>query len=644
MTKEEALQDFLKSFRLALKSASLYPREHPAFKKSIQDLKGKRDILLKFAPDLKIAFTSRSVVADGKTWEKDKLWEELAHFFHIRRVMSLEAREDATIDDWQAFIGLLSFTPQEIARAGGIRYLLEKERIVPFAVEELDYSELLAAEGVEIKDVWTYLLSESVRERDPQKIRQVAESFPRVIGEINLAKILEDREQREDFGRFFACLKTEAEEEFQKCAAETVKKILRDRSITEEAQLRELREVAAGARDQDLASLLLREMAFSGRFDDMSLDILFRLLGPDKCRRVAGCLEEEARRNPSWLEQSPHLKKRIEGFLAGGMPPSLSPYYQEALSGLLREMSAHKKPALDRDLLRRSYRSMLLNVLAAETRKEAVSAPLAAIVAEWESIINDKDFEFLKSLFGFLEKKADVLSAEPLFGKIRAELTDFIEKSILKGEDRPELYYFVQRLPRSALGVNYYLETIFGESKVTPTVLRVFFHLFSDSIFYFNLNLEQKKSDRTFLERMTESLAEVDSPLSLATLKNIFDLGDHLVKLKSLRAMRHLSTSDEQFLLVLLRKGDLSQKKEVLIILNRGEGRPKKALELFFLIHSPFGLRNRTLFEHLRIADDLELREGAEYIVKLSQRKFFWNKGLRRKAAGLLEKWSLGQA
>jgi len=644
MTKEEALQDFLKSFRLALKSASLYPREHPAFKKSIQDLKGKRDILLKFAPGLKIAFTPRSVVADGKTWEKDKLWEELAHFFHIRLIMSFEARENATIDDWQAFIGLLSFTPQEIAKAGGIRHLLQRERLVPFAVEELDYSELLAAEGYEIKDVWTYLLSESVRAQDPQKIRQVAASFPRVIGEINLAKILENSEQREDFNRFFACLKTEAEEEFQKCALETVKKVLREMSVTEEDKLRELKDIAAGARDQDLASLLLREMASGGRFDAMSLDIFFRLLGPEKCRRVAGCLEEEARRNPALLEQSPHFKERVEGFLAGSLPPSLSPYYREALSGLLREISAHKKPALDRELPRRNYRSMLLNLLAAEPRKEATSGLLAAILGEWESIIQDKDFEFLKSLFELLEKKADALSADPLFGKIRAELTDFIEKSILKGEDRAELNYFVQRLPRSALGFNYYLETIFGEKKVTPTILRTFFQLFSDSIFYFNLNLEQKKSDRHFLEKMAESLAEVDSPLSLATLKNIFGLGDRLIKLKSLRAMRHLSTCDEHFLLRLLRKGDFSQKREALKILKKEEESKKKALKMFFLIHSPFGLRNRTLLEHLRIAADLELREAAKHIARLGQRKFFWNRKLRREAAGLLEKWGLGQA
>ncbi len=644
MTKEEALQEFLRSFRLALKSASLYPREHPAFRKSIQDLKEKRDILMRFAPGLKIAFTPHSVVADGKTWEKDKLWEGLAHLFHIRRIMSLEARADATIEDWQAFISLLSFTPQEIAKAGGIRYLLERERITPFSIEELDYSELLAGEGYEIKDVWTYLLSESVRQRDPKKMRQVAESFPRVIGEINLARIVGDKEQLEDFGRFFACLKTEAEEEYQRCALETVKKILRDKSITEEDKLRELREIAAGARDQDLASLLLREMASGGQFDAMSLDIFCRLLGSEKCQRVAGCLEEEARRNPALLEQSPHFRKRIEEFLAGGVPPSLSPSYREAFSGVLREISARKKPALDREILRRSYRSMLLNVLAADPRREAASAPLAAIIEEWESITKDRDLEFLKSLFELLEKKADDLSAEPLFRKIRAELTDFIEKSILKGEDRPELTYFIQRLPRSALGVNYYLETIFGESKVTPTILRTFFQLFSDGIFYFNLNLDQKKSDRHFLERMTESLAEVDSPLSLATLKNIFGLGDRLIKLKSLRAMRHLSACDESFLFPILRKGDFSQKKEALIILKREEGNRQKALKMFFLIHSPFGLRNKTLLEHLRIAADLELREAAEDIARLSQRRFFWNKTLRRKAAGLLEKWSLGQA
>ncbi len=644
MTKEEALQDFLKSFRLALKSASLYPKEHPAFRQSIQDLKEKRDILLKFCPGLKIAFTPHSVVAEGKTWEKDKLWEEMAHFFHIRRIMSLEAREEATIDDWQAFIGLLSFTPQEIAKAGGIHHLLEREKIAPFAVEELDYSELLASEGYEIKDIWTYLLSESVRAGNPQKIRQVAASFPRVISEINLARILEDREKLEDFGQFFACLESEAEEEFQRCALETVKKILREKSITEEAQLRELRDIAAGARDQDLAQVLLREMAAGGQTDALSLDILLRLLGPERCWRVASHLEEEARRNPGLFEQSPHLKEKIERFLAGGLPPSLSPYYREAFSSLLGEISTHKKPALDRDLLRRSYRSMLLNLLAADPRKEAASGLLAAILGEWESLIQDKDFEFPTSLFEILEKKAEALSAEPLFSKIRAKLTDFIEKSILKGEDQPELTEFIRRLPRSALGVNYYLETIFTEHKITPTILRTFFRLFSDGIFYFNLNLDQKKSDRNFLERMTESLAEVDSPHSLATLKSIFGLGDRLIKLKSLRAMRQLSTYDEHFLLPLLRKGDYSLRKEALIILRKEEESRKKALKMFFRIRSPFGVRNRVLLEHLRIAAGIELRESAEQVARLSQRKFIWNKTLRREAASLLEKWSVGQA
>jgi hypothetical protein len=405
-----------------------------------------------------------------------------------------------------------------------------------------------------------------------------------------------------------------------------------------------LRGIAAGARDQDLASLLLREMASGGQFDTASLDIFSRLLGSEKCLRVAGCLKEEACRNAALLEQSPHFRKRIEEFMAGGWSASLPLSFREAFSGVLREISARKKPFLDRELLCRNYRSMLLNVLASDPRKEAASGLLAAVLEEWESITRDRDLEFLKSLFELLEKKADTLSAESLFGKIRADLTDFIEKSVLKGEDSPELTYFVKRLPRSALGVNYYLETIFEENKVTPTILRTFFQLFSDGIFYFNLSLEQRKSDRRFLERMAETLAEVDSPLSLATLKNIFGLGDRLIKLKSLRAMRHLSACDEDFLFAVLRKGDFSQKKEALIILKKEEGSRKKALKMFFLKPSPFGLRNRVLLEHLRIAADLELREAAEHIARLSQRRFFWNRTLRRKATGLLEKWSLGQA
>lgn len=644
MINEEALQDFLRSLRLAIKSASLYPPEHPAFRKNAEQLKEKADILLQSHPALKIGFTPHSLVVDGKTWEKDKIWEELAFLFHARLILNLEIKPGISADDWLKLTQLLSLTPREIVRAGGIRFLLAKEKIPAFSIEELDYSELLSAEGVEIKDIWRHLLSEVVHDPSQQKIRRAAEIFPRVLAQLNIKELLAKRDPGEGVGHFLSLLKEKNETEFLACAVTMIRKILKEKLVPSEDEQDQLSGIIAQLEDQDLARLLLDEMSRAERFEASTAEIFFRLVGSERAKRIARGFEEEALRKSTELSESVRFKEVIQAILAAPPPfsPTLSPF-REVLTQVLDQIFIRKRPGLDRGHLSLSYRSMLLNILGGEASQEAVSLSLAAILEEWEKISQDNDFAFLRLLFETLEKKADTLAEDPLFSKIRAELADLIEKSILAGEVRPELEYLLSWLPRSRLGVNYYLATIFDEHKITPAILRTFFHLFADEIFYFYLSLDQNKSNRRFLLRMIASLAEVDSPLSLATLKHIFSFGDSFLRVKSLEAMGRLSTYDEKFLYPLLRQADLPQKKKALLILKREPETRQKALRILLLRPSPFGLRNRMLLHHLRVIEDLDLREAAEHIARLGQRRFFWNKKLRREAGNLLRKWSLGQ-
>jgi hypothetical protein len=59
MDKEEALKEFLKALRVALKSVLIYQPEHAAVVQAGEELKKKIDALLKWINPLKIGFTQQ---------------------------------------------------------------------------------------------------------------------------------------------------------------------------------------------------------------------------------------------------------------------------------------------------------------------------------------------------------------------------------------------------------------------------------------------------------------------------------------------------------------------------------------------------------------------------------------------------------
>jgi hypothetical protein len=155
---------------------------------------------------------------------------------------------------------------------------------------------------------------------------------------------------------------------------------------------------------------------------------------------------------------------------------------------------------------------------------------------------------------------------------------------------------------------------------------------------YFLINLKEKSSDNRFLDRMTESVKLIDSPLSLEILKAIYPLGNNTVKSKVLRAMQQLSTQDEEFLLQILQKGSLAHKKEALITLVKNQETRKKALDTLFSIPSPYGIKNKLLRKHIQLVGEASIGEARDHILALSQKKNLWNRKVRKEAKIVLEK------
>jgi hypothetical protein len=110
------------------------------------------------------------------------------------------------------------------------------------------------------------------------------------------------------------------------------------------------------------------------------------------------------------------------------------------------------------------------------------------------------------------------------------------------------------------------------------------------------------------------------------------------VKTKVLKTMQQLSMMDENFLYSILKEEELSFKKEALLILKREQNSEKKAAAMLLSIASPFGLKNKILEENIRTIGDAGLEEGRDHLLRLSKRRFFWNKNLREEALKALSK------
>ena len=637
MNKEDSFRAVFGALKVALKNASFYHKEHPAFTKAVEDLKLNIDSLLDNISPIKIGFTPSAVFFDSRYWEEDKSFRDLARTFHFRKVKNLEIKKGLDIQELTSFIANFHLPPKEIYKEGGLQNILKGEKIFHISVEELDYSQLLKGEGEEVKDVWTYLLDEAIVKQDTQQMDQVAESFEKIAGQLEPGDFEENEELNMNVSKLMGYMKKAQEERFHSCAKVLVKAFVKNKKMAQESKLEKLRIIFADIGEEDFASVLWEEIATDKSFDALSFSIFSKLVEKDKQDRIASKLKEEAQKDET-LAASKELRNKIKELLSGTSSPYVSEIYRETLTSLLQDIDIRKELQLDRSQLTKNYRYALLNLFVAEGNVEMKKSLLTRILEEWDEIRESEDFEFLKNLATTLKQENGGFSSETIAIKTNKLITDFVEKAVLRGQASPYFDFFMEGMEQSALSVNDYLQKVFSENKMTPYILQFFFKFFSDSMLYFLINLEEKSSDNRFLDRMTESVKLVDSPLSLEILKAVFPLGNNTVKSKVLRAMQHLSDQDAEFLMQTLQKGSLAHKKEALISLVRYEETRKKALDTLLSIPSPFGIKNKIIKKHIQLVGDASIQEARDHIFALGQKKDIWNRRVRKEAKKALEK------
>ena len=108
MVSTESIGNFFQSLKLALKAASIYQNDHPAFINTVENLQRQLDKSIAENPFLKIGFTSQSITLGDSFLEGGKGHAEVAEFFHVRKIKSIIFRKGVTGAELQNLISSLN--------------------------------------------------------------------------------------------------------------------------------------------------------------------------------------------------------------------------------------------------------------------------------------------------------------------------------------------------------------------------------------------------------------------------------------------------------------------------------------------------------------------------------------------------------
>lgn len=636
MDKEKIIEDFFKSLKVSLNNTSIYFKEHPLFLKSVEDLKQKIDILFGFLLVLRIGVTPRSLLVDGKYWEKARIYEDLANIFHHRQIKNIEIKKGVSVEELVFFLTQMSMSAKDILGRGGLSDILNKRGITHVLVEELDYSQLLGEEGEEFKDLWSYILAQAVQKADSREISDFVDNFGITVSKFRQKDFLENDTLRTNIASLFTYLKDKDKPKFLNCTRELIKTILKDKSVVSKEQIDKLRIFFKDLSNEDFVDTLFEEISTDDNFDSLSFHLFSQLMDEERQQKVADSLA-----NRNILSVNPRIRRKIRELLSGSTDNFISQVYRHTLSSLLKDIHFEDEVFLGKKILFNNYISTLINLLAMEKDKRKIIFILERIVKEKDEIINNTDIEYLKNLLTIIEKKeAEDITLVSVFLEWEIYLGEFMEREVLDGKEVPDV--ILNFLKRSYSTRDVYLDKIFRENKITHSIFYLLFKFFSGDLAVFYSKLKQRCNDLDFLKYIIESLKTVRSVFSLVILKQIYNFSKNFVKMEVLKAMSDLfklSIYDEKFLLSVLREGNIFFKRHSLAVLVNKDDTRDKAVKILFSVDGIWFRRNRILEENLTLVEEFQLKEAEKYLNPWSRNKFFWNKRVRNSALTVLKKW-----
>ncbi|MDH5468694.1 MAG: hypothetical protein OEY25_14865, partial [Candidatus Aminicenantes bacterium] len=529
--------------------------------------------------------------------------------------------------------------PEVILKEGGLNNILKEEKISHLTVEELDYSQLLKGKGGEIENVWPYLLQDAVQQENFQNIIRFADNFESFLRDTDTEDLVENDEIKVNINKLFTQLKGREEDRLHKCSKDLLKSVIKSNSMSQKIESDNTQLLFKDLSNDDFASVLWEEISMDDNFNPLNFQIFSYLTEKRDQKSISNSLEKISQEQRP-ICRSPRIRKRIKELLTGSSDAVISECYQSTLASILNDISYEGELTFDHYLLQGNYRFLLLYLLNKEKDTERAVHILEEILGEWESIVDQRDLEFVKCLVAVLDRKRSDLSYDSIFMKVNKLILYFVAEYNVLEDDIPSYFDEITHYLRETfLGIKAFIDKMFKANKVSPMILQLFFQIYIESFSLFKKSLMKKSSDMDFLEEITKNLAKVDSPASLESLKCIFSLGNDPIKIKALESIEKLYIQDEDFLFDILKKRGMTLKKKALQILMRNEETENRAIEELFSILSPFGIKNMILLENVKIAEEMELKGARDKLAALSEWNSLWNKKLKGEAVKVLKEW-----
>jgi len=637
VNKDQIVEDFFRSLRIALTNAFSYSKDHPYFVKSVGNFKLELEKILVVLNPLKIGVTNLGLVVDGKNLTRIGFYDELGRLLHQRKIKSLEIRGGTSLQELIRFLSLVSLPKKDIFKNGGLSVLLENEHLVHFTIEELDYSAFLHGEGQECADIWGFMLKDAAQSNDAVKLGQLADGFGSFINRVSEKDLLDAEGISSEVNEFLDCLRGKNKEKFDKCSKDVFLWLLRNKKSLSQEKLIKLKPVFNSLSQEDFSALLEEGFTQEEDFDTLSLQVFSKISEQKNTPKIAEKFFNKMN-GTQGLMDNPQTVKKIRSLLSASQDDPLSVVYRNTLESLIKGISFSGKLIFDHKLLKENYRYIVLSILATDENIDTLQMAAVILGKELAGVFEDNDVGLLKDLWGVLanRKKENIKACIDL----EKSLASSIEKIALNNSLTYEQEFLLEMVSQPSLDLSLYLEKIFTAEKINKQALNLFLRLFQYSLEVFYESLNQKIQDTEFLGNLTDALSQIDTPATLSVLEYIYSSANKLIKLESLKAMRKLKKVDTAFLMSQLNTNSLLLKKGLLSVLILDAQAKKKALDLLFRIPGFLGNKNKLLIENMKIAFDLRFIEAVSYIKELSHRRFFWNKQLRNNATQILKEWN----
>jgi hypothetical protein len=336
---DEILKEFLKSLKISLNNASVYFNTHPLFVNSIRDLKERLDKLFTFLNSIKIKVGPDYLWIREKKWQDDKLYQELATFFHYRKIKAVEINKGISSEELMNFIINISLPPSELFKKGTIRNILKEGNITHIRLEELDYSQLLKEGEEEAKDMWLYLFKEAIEKKENIQVDSFVKDFEKILGKFKLKDILTDEKLRENFHVFFSYLKEKSKDKFIHYSKKFIKLCLREKALSQE-EINKIESFFKGLDDKELADVLWEELTTNKNFDTLSFKLFCTLIEEKRHKNIAYFLTDKIDKQD--VRSHDWLKKKIENLFSSG-DYSIPVIYRHAFSSLLKTLENYER-------------------------------------------------------------------------------------------------------------------------------------------------------------------------------------------------------------------------------------------------------------------------------------------------------------